>query len=146
VDADGAPLRHVCGAEATAISDPDAFATAVARAMGRSDVRAALNQTIRGGDAPPDIEIPISELLGPNGHEYCEGYRLMPVDGSIHKAMENRAAWVKAQRHGDEPGAARPLSNRISTFEGGVIAIVVRPRADGTGHAITTLYPRPPQD
>lgn len=146
VGADGVPRRHVCRDEATAISDPDAFATAVARAMEHPDVRKVLDRTVQPEDKRREVEIPINELLGPKGHESCAGYRLIPIDGSIYKAMDNRAAWVKAQRDGAPTDAVEPTSSKIDTFEGGTIKILIQPRDDRSRYEIMNLFPKPPKN
>lgn len=143
--ADGAAGRHRCGPEATAIADPDAFATAVARAQERPEVRAVLDAPVGSGGSPPVVEVGIGDLLGPNGHEACDGYRLLPIDGSQSKALQNRAEWAKTQMDGLPTSASRPRSERIGTFEDGTMLIVFQPRADGKGHEVKTLYPNPPR-
>lgn len=145
VGADGTPRRHVCGAEATAIADPDAFATAVARATERPDVKAALVSPVHPTDWPSDIAIPIGDLLGPKGHEHCEGYRLVPVNGSLDEAKQNRAEWTKAQREGRSTDAVKPEARKIESFAGGTIVVAFRPRPDRAGHEIMTMYPTPPR-
>ncbi len=38
--------------------------------------------------------MPIADLLGPDGHGHCTGWRLKPVDGSMESRYEKRDAWV----------------------------------------------------
>lgn len=140
----GDPLRHRCNAEATAINDPDAFAAAVARASHHPAVKDALTRPYDPDDKPDQISLPISDVLGANGHLFCEGYRLTPIEGSVDRAMMNRAQWVKAQRDGTPTDALRPQSEKIDTFEGGRITIFFKPRTDETGYEVRTLYPEPP--
>lgn len=140
----GAPRRHRCNAEATAISDPDAFAAAVAGSSQHPVVKDALTRPYDPDDKPGQVSLPIAEVLGPNGHLFCEGYRLTPIDGSLDRAMANRAEWVKAQRDGTPTDATGPRSEKIDTFEGGRITIFFKPRPDLTGYEIRTLYPESP--
>ena len=72
---------------ATRITDPDAFATAFVRGVEHPKVREALDKPLDPGKRPDEVIIPITELLGSNGHEHCTGWQLEPVDGS----MDDRA-------------------------------------------------------
>lgn len=66
---------HRCRQTATRIADPDAFATAFAKGVEHPKVRAALEATFDPDDKPPPVQLPIGELLGPDGHRYCTGWR-----------------------------------------------------------------------
>jgi hypothetical protein len=143
VDADGKPRRHRCGSEATAIADPDAFATAIARALDHPVVGGVLRRPFDPSTKPRDVDVPISELLGADGHEACEGYRLVPIDGSASMAMENRAEWVKAARDAAPTRAVEPSSEKIETFEGGNVVFAFQPRTGRGGYEIMTMYPKP---
>ena len=65
---------------ASRIADPEAFATAFARGIEHPDVRAALESN---GPGPQPVSLPISECLGDDGHKFCSGWRLEPVNGSM---------------------------------------------------------------
>lgn len=124
-------------------ANPDAFATAVARAHEHPAVRETLDRRPSPGYRPRAVHIPIADLLGPEGHKACEGYRLEPMNGSVHTAQQNRADWVKAQRDGTQTDATEPRSTKIDAFEGGTVLIAFQPREDGHGYEILTMYPRP---
>jgi hypothetical protein len=128
---------HRCGGIATRINDPEAFAMAIARAIEHPDMRAALDST---GSVPKPVNLPISEILGDDGHKYCSGWRLEPVNGSMDDARANRKAWVAGDHSGLEP-RARP----VETFEGGTVTFVFHPKAGG-GHEISTVYANPPAE
>jgi hypothetical protein len=129
--------KHRCGGIATRINDPEAFATAFARAIEHPDIRAALDST---GSVPKPVSVPISEILGDGGHKYCSGWRLDPVNGSMDDARANRKAWVAGDHSGPEP-RARP----VETFEGGTVTFVFLPKTGG-GYEISTMYASPPAE
>jgi hypothetical protein len=128
---------HRCGSIATRITDPQAFATAFARGIEHPDVRAALDSP---GPVPRPVSLPISDVLSDDGHKFCSGWRLEPVNGSILEAMANRAAWVAGNHDVLEP-RTRP----VETFEGGTVTYVFRASAEGD-HEISTMYVDPPDE
>ena len=128
---------HRCGGIATRITDPEAFATTFVRGVEHPDVRAALDSS---GPVPRPIELPISELMGEDGHKFCSGWRLDPVNGSMDQARANRNAWATGDRSGAEPPA-----QLVQTFEGGTVTFVFRPNAAGT-YEISTMYVNPPNE
>jgi hypothetical protein len=128
---------HRCGSIATRITDPQAFATAFARGIEHPDVQAALDSP---GPVPRPVSLPISDVLGDDGHKFCSGWRLEPVNGSILEAMANRAAWVAGNHDVLEP-RTRP----VETFEGGTVTYVFRASAEGD-HEISTMYVDPPDE
>jgi hypothetical protein len=128
---------HRCGSIATRITDPEAFATAFARGIEHPDVRAALDSP---GPVPRPVSLPISDVLGDDGHKFCSGWRLEPVNGSILEALATRAAWVAGNRDVPEP-RTRP----VETFEGGTVTYVFRASTVG-GHEISTMYVDPPDE
>jgi hypothetical protein len=128
---------HRCGSIATRITDPQAFATAFARGIEHPDVRAALDSP---GPVPRPVSLPLSDVLGDDGHKFCSGWRLEPVGGSMLEALANRAAWVAGNRDVPEP-RTRP----VQTFEGGTVTYVFRPSAVG-GHEVITMYVNPPDE
>ena len=128
---------HRCGSIATRITDPQAFATAFARGIEHPDVRAALDSP---GPVPRPVSLPLSDVLGDDGHKFCAGWRLEPVGGSMLEALANRAAWVAGNRDVPEP-RTRP----VQTFEGGTVTYVFRASTVG-GHEISTMYVDPPDE
>jgi hypothetical protein len=126
---------HRCGGIVTRIADPVAFATAFARGIEHPDVRAALDSP---GPVPKPVSLLISDVLGDDGHRFCSGWRLEPVNGSMLEALANRAAWKAGNRDVPEP-RTRP----VETFEGGTVTYVFRPSAEG-GHGVSTMYVDPP--
>jgi hypothetical protein len=105
---------HRCRSTATRITDPDAFATAFARGVEHPRVREALDMPFDPARMPREVTVPIADLLGPEGHHYCTGWRLEPVDGSMNTARSNRDAWLAARAalYGDEPFEAPPATER----------------------------------
>jgi hypothetical protein len=128
---------HRCGGIATRITDPEAFVITFVRGVEHPDVRAALDSS---GPVPRPIELPISEIVGEDGHKFCSGWRLDPVNGSMDQARANRNAWATGDRSGPEP-PAQP----VQTFEGGTVTFVFRPNAVGT-YEISTMYVNPPNE
>jgi hypothetical protein len=126
---------HRCGFIATRIIDPEAFATAVARAIEHPDVRAALDSN-DPFSVPVRLRIP--DVLGEDGHKFCSGWQLEPVNGSMIDAVANRTAWVQGDHSVPEP-KTRP----VETFEGGAVTFTFRPNAVG-GHKINTIFVNPP--
>jgi hypothetical protein len=126
---------HRCAVLATRVTDPVAFATAVARAAEHPDVRAALDST---GPFSVPVRLPISDVLGQDGYKFCAGSQLEPVNGSMIEAVANRTAWVQGDRSVPEP-KTRP----VETFEGGSLTFTFRPSAFG-GHEINTIMVSPP--
>ena len=70
--------RHRCAGIATRIDDPDAFATAFTRGVEHPNVRKALDMAFNPAGMPKAVSIPIADLLGPDGHDHCTGWRLKP--------------------------------------------------------------------
>jgi hypothetical protein len=126
---------HRCGVLATRITDPVAFATAVARATEHPDVRAALDSS---GPFSVPVRLPIADVLGEDGHRFCAGWQLERVNGSMIEAVANRTAWVQGDRSVPEP-KTRP----VETFEGGTLTFTFRPSAVGR-HEINTILVNPP--
>ena len=124
--------RHRCGSISTRIADPDAFAVAIARGVEHPDVRAVLDADFRERRVPAPVVLSIAEMLGRHGHQYCTGWRLEAVEGSLKTAREWRdtAADVKA----------RP----VETFDGGTITFAFGPNRGRTGYEIVTMYVNPP--
>lgn len=138
--------RHGCGAFATAIQDPAAFATAFVRGVENPEVRAVLEQSFRPGRRPPKISLSVEGLLGSDGLKHCSGYGLKPVDGSLQKAQDERAAWVQARSDfGRTAGVPEPECTPLE-FDGATVEYFFRARREGDGCEIATMYLRPRRD
>ena len=79
-------------------------------------------------------------MLGDDGHKFCSGWRLEPVDGSMDEARAIRDAWAAGNRDVPEP-RTRP----VETFEGGTVTFVFAPAQLG-GYEISTMYVNPPDE
>jgi hypothetical protein len=136
--------KHACAGVATAIQDPDAFATAFARGVEHPDVQDALRAPFEPQVRPPHVSLPLEEVLGAGGHESCSGYQLAPVEGSLDKARRNRTAWVNAQAD-QETGPAAPRCVSVDSFEGATIEFFFRATRARDGYEVATMYvePRP---
>jgi hypothetical protein len=130
-------LPHRCGDTASRITNPEIFATAFARGIEHPDVRAALDSN---GPRPEAIVLPISSVLSNDGHKFCSGWRLEPVNGSMDGARANRRAWATGDQSGPEP-RAQP----VETFEGGTVTFAFR-RSPIGGYEVSTMYVNPPDE
>jgi hypothetical protein len=135
---------HRCGNIATRVTDPDAFATAFARGAEHAKVRAALDIPFDADVWPGPVTVPIAELLGATGHQYCTGWQLEQVGDNTDTARENRAAWLRARREGREPDVPEPKVRPVPTFEGGDMLFVVGQNRTRDGYEIGTMHPEPP--
>ena len=135
---------HQCRQTATRITDPDAFATAFAKGIEHPRVRAALEATFDPDDKPRPVQLPIGEMLGPDGHRYCTGWRLEPVDGSMAAARRSREAWITTPVEKRASNSNGPTARPVETFEGGVVVFVFGHNSRGDGYEVVTMYPRPP--
>jgi hypothetical protein len=138
--------RHRCAGIATRITDPDAFATAFTRGVEHPDVRKALDMVFNQGAMPKAVWIPIADLLGPDGHDHCTGWRLKPVEGSMEAAYKKRNAWVVDRAEGRKPDAHEPEAVGVSTFQGGVITFMFVANETERRYEIMTMCPDPPED
>lgn len=136
---------HRCRSTSTRITDPDAFATAFARGVVHPKVREALDMPFDPDRIPRDVRVPIAELLGHDGHHYCTGWRLEPIDGSMKTARANRDAWLAARAAGREPDCPEPQVRPVPTFEGGVITFLFEPNYAEQRYQTATMFPRPVQ-
>jgi hypothetical protein len=134
---------HSCRGAASRITDPDAFATAFARGAEHPAVREALGQAFDPDGRPDAVRVPIADLLGPDGHRYCTGWRLSPVDGTMKAARANRDAWISATAEGREPDVPEPRAVPVSTYEGGEILFAFARNDSGRRYEVTTMYSRP---
>jgi hypothetical protein len=137
--------RHRCFSTSTRITDPDAFATAFARGVEHPKVREELDVPFDPDRMPKGVTVPIADLLGPDGHRYCTGWRLEPTDGSMKIARGNRDAWLAERARGREPECPESQVRPVPTFEGGVIAFMFEPNYALKRYEIVTMFPRPPR-
>jgi hypothetical protein len=138
--------RHRCADIATRITDPDAFATAFARGVEHPKMRKTLDMAFNPADWPEAVMIPIADLLGPDGHDQCTGWRLKPVDGSVETAYAKRNEWVVERAEGRKPDLCEPEALPVSTFQGGVITFMFVGNETERRYEIMTMCPDPPED
>lgn len=136
---------HRCASTSTRITDPDAFATAFARGVEHPKVREALDMPFDPVKKPKDVTVPIADLLGADGHRYCTGWRLVPVDGSMRTAQANRDAWLAIRAERGEPDRPEPQVRPVTTFEGGTITFFFERNTAERAYGIATMFPRPAQ-
>jgi hypothetical protein len=133
--------KHYCAAMSTAIRDPTTFAEAFACGTDHPDVRRVLDTTPGGGRKPPPIALPITDLLGPDGHDYCEGYRL--VGNDLKQSAQNRETWLRETQAGERPSVSPPLLVPID-FRGGTIQFLFRVNSAKVRYEVSTMFPQPP--
>lgn len=92
---------------------------------------------------PREVTIPIADLLGEDGHRFCTGWRLKPVDGSMNVARANREAWIAARAEGREAEVPEPRARPGPTFEGGIVAFLFKRNEVQERYEIATMFPRP---
>jgi hypothetical protein len=136
--------HHICADLATRITDPDAFATALARGARHPAVHAALSTPHDRTSRPDPVWLPIADLLGKDGHKVCTGWQLEPAAGSAEAAVDNRWAWRTAMSQGRQPDVPEPAARPVPTFEGGTIVFVITHNRQRDGYEIATLFPQPP--
>jgi len=132
---------HYCAAESTAIRDPIAFATALARGVEHPDVRTVLDTPRPWEEPRPSIvSVPITDLLGPDGYRYCEGYQLAGDDP--REAVRDRGTWLRETRAGDTTSVPPPLIVPVD-FRDGNIQYAFKMNA-ANEYEIVSMYPAPP--
>jgi hypothetical protein len=136
---------HRCGEIATRVTDLDAFATAFVRGVENSKVRAVLDMPFDPDRWPEEVTVPIAELLGAEGHQYCTGWLLEPIGGTIDATRHNRGDWRRERTDGRDFDAVEPMAQPVPTFEGGDMLFVVGQNRTRDGYEIVTMYPRPPR-
>ncbi|MEV0401959.1 hypothetical protein [Actinoallomurus sp. NPDC050550] len=136
---------HKCASSATAIQDPGAFATAFARGTEHQKVRETLDMPFASDVYPPPVSIPIDELLGPDGHRYCDGYALTPIAGDRRVAMECRDAFVYARANDRDPDVPPPQATQMESFAGGTVEFFFRPNSAQGSYEVNTMYVEPPK-
>ncbi|MEU7744100.1 hypothetical protein [Nonomuraea sp. NPDC049158] len=136
--------EHRCPDTATAIHDLVAFAVAFARSLEHPVMREALATPFDPDRRPGRVSLPIDDLLGPDGHLYCAGFRIVPVDGSAENAVANRSIWVGARRAGEEPGVPEPQAAPMRSFEAGTVEFFFQVNRQRDGYEISTMFVDPP--
>jgi hypothetical protein len=137
---------HRCREISSRITDPEAFAVAFARGIEHPMVRAALETEFTAKQVPRPVSLQVSDLLGSDGHRYCTGWRLQPVEGSMKAARDNRAVWVNAHAHDRDTDVPEPSARPIGTFAGGMMVFAFGPTRARDGYEVVTMYPRPLED
>ncbi|WP_134129920.1 hypothetical protein [Kribbella pratensis] len=133
---------HYCGRYATAVADPYVFAAVTAVLSEHPDVQEALRSDW-GGPVPARLEIPISDLLGVDGHKYCIGFRLR---GDWEEAKAQRKDWALARSSGADSGdVPEPEAEPVQTFEGGDIVVMFKRNLGASKFEIGTFFPDPPE-
>lgn len=136
--------RHACPDTATAVTDLDAFVTLFARAVEHPLVGQALNTPFDPESRPDSVSIPLRDLLGPDGHLYCAGFRLEPVDGSLQRAWDERSVWVDDNRNpGREPTVAEPRSTPVASFQLATVILHFQANRERNGYEIATMFVEP---
>ncbi|HZX09004.1 hypothetical protein [Kribbella sp.] len=135
--------QHLCGPETTRIHDAAAFAAAFMGVSEHLAGRRALDTAAHGGRIPSPVRIPISDLLGPDGHRWCSGFALA---GDWAEALYVRKSLTWARWTGaDLTDVLRPSVEQIPTFENGhvVVRLVPNSQTDAGGQQICTMTPEP---
>lgn len=137
--------KHVCADSSTSIGDSVAYAVALARGVDHPKVRDALAARHDPPRRPHYVQVPIVELLGQEGHEYCSGYELVGDDP--RRAVKERDVWAKAGWRGKPRDDLRePRARQITTFQDGVIEFRFEHNAAYDGYELVSMFPRPHAD
>jgi hypothetical protein len=136
--------RHACPDTATAVNDLDAFVTLFVRTVEHPLVRQALDTPFDPDSRPGRLSIPLRDLLGPDGHLYCSGFRLEPVDGSLQTAWDQRSVWVDDNRApGREPTVAEPRATPVASFRRATADLHFQVNRERNGYEIATMFVEP---
>ncbi len=136
---------HQCRQMAGRIVDPNVFAAAFAGGTDHPKVRAALETPFHSDVKPSPVQVPIEELLGLDGHLYCTGWQLAPVDGSMNAARRAREAWIAASAEDRASDLKEPMARPVETFEGGTMVFAFGHNSTAERYEVVTMYPRPPE-
>ncbi|MFI5734031.1 hypothetical protein ACIA49_28205 [Kribbella sp. NPDC051587] len=133
---------HYCAEFATRVHDARAFAAVVVVLSEEPKVRQAL-ETGWNDVQPHPIVIPIADVLGPNGHEYCSGFRLK---GDWPQSKLERKQWARARAAGQDLGdLPEPRAERIPTFEDGHFVVQFKRNDSARRYEINTIFAEPAQ-
>ena len=134
--------KHVCAESSTSIADAVAYAVALARGVDHPKVRAALEARHDPPKRPYYVHVPIVDLLGENGHEFCGGYQLVGEDP--REAIKQRDMWAKAGWKGKpRDDMCPPQTEPITTFRDGVIEFRIGHNAARDSYELISMFPRP---
>ncbi len=134
---------HWCGRIVTRITDPNAFVTAFVRGIEHPEVRESLGTAFDPGIRPDRVAVPIADLLGSKGHDFCTGWELRPVDGSMRAARANRDDWIAARQEGREADVPKPRADPVPTFEGGDMLFAFERNDAQRRYGVVSLFPQP---
>lgn len=135
--------KHYCAEISAAIRDRTAFAAAFTSGIEHPRLRQALETPLDAEHDPPrPVGLPIADILGPEGHQYCEGYRLAGDD--MDAARSERRAWLKETQAGERLSVPPPLLVPVD-FRGGTIEFRFKANAARTGYEVSTMFPDPPR-
>lgn len=137
--------KHVCAESSTSICDPVAYAVALARGIDHPAVRAALDARHDPPRRPHYVHVPIVELLGESGDQFCHGHQLVGEDP--REAVKERDVWAKSGWKGKpRDDLCPPQTERITTFRGGVIEFRIGHNAARDSYELISMFPRPRRD
>ena len=125
----------------TAIPDPIAYGAMLARAVEHPAVRAAMFAPFRAGYIPGPVDVPIADILGDLGHEYCQGRVLAGPD--LRAAQHQRDVWINRRRLGmPSQGWVQPRTTPIWSFAGGTVVFRFAMTPQRT-YTLADAYPMP---
>ena len=129
------------GPISTAIPDPVAYGAMLVRAVEHPAVRAAMFTQFWPGYLPGPVDVPIADILGDRGHEYCQGRVLAGPD--LRAAQHQRDVWINRRRLGmPTHGLPEPQTAPVMSFAGGtaVFRFTTTPQQSYT---LGDAYPMP---
>jgi hypothetical protein len=135
---------HRCADTATRINDAAAFAVAYAGVIEHPAVSQVLQTAAGELEQPRAVQIPIADLLGPDGHVYCSAYRLIR-DWDESRAI--RKEWATARAEGrDLSSLPEPQIEQIPTFEDGTVVVRFALDPGSQRFYVGTMFVQPPPD
>ncbi|MBM7786787.1 hypothetical protein [Tenggerimyces flavus] len=151
---------HDCWGYATHIPDPVAYATTYARIAEHPRVKDALSGPFVRDNEPLAIrDIPIDEILGPDGHAAISGYEL--AGDNMKEATADRRDWIRAVRAEIDKGLTsdeaeekvrssaadmnlpEPAVRPIESFAGGMFSVQFGLNRDKSGFEIVSFHASP---
>lgn len=137
--------KHVCAESSTSVADSVAYAVALVRGVEHPTVRAALEARHDPPKRPHYVQVPIVELLGESGHEFCRGHELVGDDP--REAIKQRDVWAKAGWKGKpRDDLTAPQTAPITTFDDGVMEFRIGHNAELGRYELISMFPRPRKD